>query len=204
MRRRYATSGLGLLGVALSRLGRMPCGAQTAAGRLPTRWAAAVTADRVLPESPRPQLVRPAWQSLNGRWDYAIRDSGASAPARAGRFDGTILVPFPIESQLSGVQRAVTDRERLWYRRPFRVAATAPGSRWLLPFGAVDWAAVVYVNGRRIGEHSGGYDPFSLDITAALRPTRNHDLLLALRDPTPRGHHPPCQHLLNPHSISYT
>jgi galactose mutarotase-like enzyme len=204
MRRRYATSGLGLLGLALPTLAGTPCGAQTAPGRLTTRWAAAVTADRILPEYPRPQLVRPAWQSLNGRWDYAIRDSGASAPARAGRFDGTILVPFPIESQLSGVQRAVTDRERLWYRRRFRVAAAAPGSRWLLHFGAVDWAAVVYVNGRRIGEHSGGYDPFSFDITAALRPTGDQELVVGVRDPTDRGDQPRGKQVLKPGSIWYT
>jgi galactose mutarotase-like enzyme len=204
MRSRYATSGLGLLGLALSTLARTPCGAQTVPGRLTTRWAAAVPADRVLPEYPRPQLVRPAWQSLNGPWDYAIRDSGASAPARTGRFDGTILVPFPIESQLSGVQRAVTDRERLWYRRRFRVAAAAPGSRWLLHFGAVDWAAVVYLNGRRIGEHSGGYDPFSFDITAALRPTGDQELVVGVRDPTDRGDQPRGKQVLKPGSIWYT
>src|SRR5260370_8175801 len=109
MRRRYATSGLGLLGLALSPLGRMPCGAQTAPGRLTTRWAAAVTADRVLPEYPRPQLVRPAWQSLNGRWDYAIRDSGASAPARPGRFARPIPVPFPTHSHLTRAHPALPD-----------------------------------------------------------------------------------------------
>src|SRR5260370_25138380 len=133
-----------------------------------------------------------------------MRDSGAAAPARAGRFDGTILVPFPIESQLSGVQRAVTDRERLWYRRRFRVAAAAPGRRWLLHFGAVDWAAVVYVNGRRVGEHSGGYDPFSLDITAALRPTGDQDLVVGVRDPTDRGDQPRGKQVLKPGSIWYT
>jgi galactose mutarotase-like enzyme len=204
MRSRHATLGLGLSGLALSMVARTPCGAQTTPARLTTRWAAAVTADRVLPEYPRPQLVRPAWQSLNGRWDYAIRDSGASAPARASRFDGTILVPFPIESQLSGVRRAVTDRERLWYRRRFRVAATSQGTRWLLHFGAVDWAAVVYVNGRRIGEHRGGYDPFSFDITAALRPAGDQELVVSVWDPTDRGDQSRGKQVLKPASIWYT
>ncbi len=204
MRSRHATLGLSLFCLALSSVARTPCGAQTAPARITTRWAAAVTADRVLPEYPRPQLVRPAWQNLNGRWDYAIRDSGASAPIRGSRFDGTILVPFPIESQLSGVERPVTDGERLWYRRRFRVAAAAPGSRWLLHFGAVDWAAVVYVNGGRIGEHQGGYDPFSFDITAALRPGGDQELLVGVRDPTDRGDQPRGKQVLKPGSIWYT
>ncbi len=204
MRRRHATLGLGLVGLALAPLASTPCGAQTAPARLTTRWAAAVTADRVLPEYPRPQLVRPTWQSLNGRWDYAIRDSGTAAPVGASRFDGTILVPFPIEAQLSGVGRRVTDREQLWYRRRFRVAAAAPGTRWLLHFGAVDWAAVVYVNGRRIGEHRGGYDPFSFDITAALRQSGDQELLVGVRDPTDRGDQPRGKQVLKPQSIWYT
>lgn len=133
--------------------------------RLATRWTASVTPERAHPEYPRPQLVRPTWRNLNGRWDYAIRDSGAGRPRR---FDGTILVPFPVESYLSGIQRAVTDSQCLWYRRTFRLPANgARGTRWLLHFGAVDWDATVYVNGRRVGTHRGGYDPFTFDITDA-------------------------------------
>ena len=204
MRSRHATLGLGLLGVGLATPARTPCLAQTVPARITTRWAAAVTPDRVLPEYPRPQLVRQAWQNLNGRWDYAIRDSGASAPARGSRFDGTILVPFPIESQLGGVGRSLTERQELWYRRRFRVAATTPGSRWLLHFGAVDWAAVVYVNGQRIGEHAGGYDPFTFDITRALRTAGDQELLVGVRDPTDRGDQPRGKQVLKPHSIWYT
>ena len=128
-----------------------------------TRWADSVTPARVLPGYPRPQLRRRAWINLNGLWDYAIRDSGVSRP-RA--FDGKILVPFPVESQLSGVRRAVTDSERLWYHRTVTLPREPRGTRWLLHFGAVDWDATVYVNGRRVGEHRGGYDPFSFDITS--------------------------------------
>src|SRR5437899_1096428 len=92
---------------------------------LTTRWTAEVTPEQVLPEYPRPDLVRPTWQTLNGTWQYAVRDSGSTSSPRA--WDGTILVPFPIESQLSGVRRTVTDRQRLWYRRTFRIPSTAAG-----------------------------------------------------------------------------
>src|SRR5436190_936902 len=119
---------------------------------LVTRWAADVTVDRVLPEYPRPDLVRRDWQNLNGRWDYAIRDRDVDGPAT---FDGTILVPFPIQSRLSGVARQVSDRERVWYRRTLPVQP-ASGRRWLLHFGAVDWDATVFVNGQRVGAHRGG------------------------------------------------
>src|SRR3989442_10693457 len=127
---------------------------------LVTRWAAEVTPDRVLPEYPRPDLVRRDWQNLNGPWDYAIRDRDADRPAT---FDGTVLVPFPIQSRLSGVARPVTERERVWYRRTLRVEP-ASARRWLLHFGAVDWDATVFVNGQRVGAHRGGYDPFTFGL----------------------------------------
>src|ERR1041385_4671632 len=98
-----------------------------------TRWAGDVSANRVLPEYPRPQLTRSAWVNLNGSWDYAIRDSGAAVPAR---FDGSILVPFPVESQLSGVTRAVTPAQRLWYHRRVQLPAGRPGARGRIGKGA--------------------------------------------------------------------
>ncbi|HYR31761.1 MAG TPA: hypothetical protein VEO93_07530, partial [Gemmatimonadales bacterium] len=100
----------------------LPVAAQTPSLR--TRWAADVAPDRVLPEYPRPQLTRSSWLNLNGTWDYAIRDSGAAAPTT---FDGSILVPFPIESQLSGVARAVTPAQRLWYHRRVHLPGARPG-----------------------------------------------------------------------------
>src|SRR3989442_185765 len=170
---------------------------------LTTRWTAEVTPDLALPLSPRPDLVRPAWQTLNGTWEYAVRDSGVTSPPHA--WDGTILVPFPIESQLSGVRRTVTDRQRLWYRRTFRVPPAAAGTRWLLHFGAVDWEAIVSVNGRRIGAHRGGYDPFTLDITGALRPVPgDQELVVRVWDPTDHGDQPRGKQVLRPHSIWYT
>src|SRR5690348_15109628 len=166
-----------------------------------TRWADSVTPARVLPGYPRPQLRRRAWINLNGLWDYAIRDSGVSRP-RA--FDGKILVPFPVESQLSGVRRAVTDSERLWYHRTVTLPREPRGTRWLLHFGAVDWDATVNVNGRRVGEHRGGYDPFSFDITSEVIGGPRQDLAVGVWDPTDRGEQPRGKQVLHPRSIWYT
>src|SRR4051812_18078228 len=135
--------------------------------RLQTRWAAQVTPDRVLPEYPRPQLARAAWTNLNGPWTYAL--VAATAP-RPESFSGQILVPFPVESQLSGAGVWVAPDQRLWYRRTFpSPVKSRPDDRVLLNFGAVDWECAVYVNGALAGEHRGGYDPFSVDITEFLR-----------------------------------
>lgn len=175
-------------------------GQQAAAPRLMTRWAADVDTARVLPDYPRPQLVRPAWQNLNGWWQYAVRDSGAPQP---DTWDGRILVPFAIESQLSRVRRPVTETERLWYRRTFRIAVP-PATRVLLHFGAVDWETVVFVNGRRVGQHRGGYDPFSFDITDALHPTGAQELVVGVWDPTDAGDQPRGKQVREPRSIWYT
>src|SRR5689334_2386265 len=137
--------------------------AQAPPTKLRTKWAAEVTPTRVLPEYPRPEMARPGWQTLNGLWDYAILDAAAARPET---FSGKILVPFAVQAQLSGVAAPVTDQQRLWYRRTFRPTALPRGSRLLLHFGAVDWEAHVFVNGREVGSHSGGYDPFSFDITS--------------------------------------
>jgi hypothetical protein len=171
-----------------------------AAPGLRTRWAAEVDTANVLPAHPRPQLVRPGWRTLNGWWDYAVRDSGAPRPEA---WDGRILVPFPIESQLSGVRRPVSERERLWYRRTFR--ATVPADhRLLLHFGAVDWEAAVVVNGRRVGDHRGGYDPFTLDITDALAGSGPQELVVSVWDPTDAGEQPRGKQVRAPRSIWYT
>src|SRR5439155_6574217 len=137
-----------------------------AQGPLMTRWAKDVRADNVLPEYPRPQMVRNEWANLNGLWQYAVRPKDA---ARPDQWDGQILVPFPIEAALSGVMKRVGDGERLWYRRTFTRPAAHPQGRLLLHFGAVDWDATVWVNGKGVGTHRGGYDPFTFDITAALK-----------------------------------
>src|SRR5260370_11237804 len=123
---------------------------------LSTPWTAKVTAERPLPEYPRPQLERAKWTNLNGLWDYAIRAKGEARPAQ---FEGKLLVPFAVESALSGVKRPLSPDQRLWYSRSFNATA-AKGSRMLLHFGAVDWRAEVFVNGKAVGTHEGGYDPF--------------------------------------------
>src|SRR5262249_23163389 len=132
---------------------------------LKTKWASEVTPDRVLPEYPRPQMARKNWSSLNGTWENAITGAGDPRPTS---FTGHILVPLPIESQLSGAGVWVSPQQRLWYRRDFAVPAPSSGLRVLLNFGAVDWEADVSVDGRAVGQHRGGYDPFTFDITDAL------------------------------------
>jgi len=124
-----------------------------AAGPLLTRWAAEVSPTNAHPEYPRPQLVRPDWLNLNGLWNYAVTSLTAKSPAD---FTGQILVPFPIESALSGVMQRLDEFSTLWYQRRFSVPAAWRGQRVRLHFGAVDWSARVFVNGREIGEHRGG------------------------------------------------
>jgi len=175
--------------------------AQAPPTKLRTKWAADVTPTRVLPEYPRPEMLRAGWQNLNGLWDYAIQDAAEAKPAA---FTGKILVPFAVQSQLSGVAAAVSDQQRLWYRRTFRPGAVARGSRVLLHFGAVDWEAHVLVNGKQVGSHSGGYDPFTLDITSAINGTGDQELVVSVWDPTDKGPQPRGKQVLEPKSIWYT
>ena len=147
---------------------------------LKTPWTDQVDPQLPWPEYPRPQMVRERWLNLNGPWEYAISGLGTPQP---DEFSGTILVPFPLESALSGVERPLEPEEHLWYHRTFTVPTDWAGSRVLLHFGAVDWACRIFVNGDQVGEHTGGYDPFSLDITNALRPGEN-ELTVAVMDPT--------------------
>lgn len=175
---------------------------QPAKGPLMTRWAKDVNPEGVLPEYPRPTMVRPDWLNLNGLWDYAV--TSADSTSTPTKFDGRILVPFPIESALSGVMRRVSDRERLWYRRPLVVPAAWRSGRVLLHFGAVDWECTVYVNGKAFDTHRGGYDNFSFDITDALRPGETQELLVGVSDPTSSGTQPRGKQVNNPEGIYYT
>jgi hypothetical protein len=160
---------------------------QPANGPLLTRWAKDVSPANAHPEYPRPQMVRKDWQNLNGLWDYAITAKDAPQPAQ---WDGQVLVPFPVESALSGVMKRVYETNRLWYRRAFTIPRGWKGRNVLLHFGAVDWETTVWVNGKEVGSHRGGYDGFSFDITAALKPSGEQKIVMAVWDPTDAGYQP--------------
>ena len=161
-----------------------------------TRWAAQVNPKSPLPEYPRPQMMHPEWVNLNGLWDYAIQlTEGASATEH---YDGKILVPFPIESALSGVHRMLAPTNRLWYRRSFKSPDLKGGKRLLLHFGAVDWEAKAFINGKSVGEHRGGYDPFSFDITEAIKPGSENELILKVYDPGTSTYQPDGKQNLSP------
>jgi len=171
------------------------------AGRLLTSWAKDVNPRQPWPEYPRPQLVRPNWINLNGLWDYALTPQERPRPQE---FEGKILVPFPLESALSGVAKPLRKENALWYRRTFSAPDLPAGKRLLLHFGAVDWHATVFVNGREIGQHKGGYDPFTFDITQALRTQGDQELIVRVWDPTDEGFQPKGKQTLHPRGVMYT
>jgi Glycosyl hydrolases family 2, sugar binding domain/Glycosyl hydrolases family 2, TIM barrel domain/Glycosyl hydrolases family 2 len=172
-----------------------------APGKLMTRWAKDVNPDAPLPEYPRPQMVRKEWVNLNGLWDYAIAPKDAPQPTK---WDGQILVPFCIESALSGVGKTVGEDNRLWYRLRTDKLAPRDGKRWLLNFGAVDWHAIVFVNGKQVGEHKGGYDPFSFDVTDALKKDGPQEIVISVWDPSDASWIPRGKQVRKPQSIWYT
>lgn len=169
-------------------------------GRLMTRWAKDVSPEKAWPEYPRPQLVRPDWQNLNGLWHYAVRPKDAARPEQ---WDGEILVPYCVESALSGVMKRVGPDESLWYRRTVTLPEGWSDGRVLLHFGAVDWETKVWVNGKDVGEHRGGYDPFTFEITELLQPGEN-EVVVRVWDPTDRGYQPRGKQVLQPKGIWYT
>ena len=172
-----------------------------AGDRIMTRWAADIDPASPLPEYPRPQMVRGEWRSLNGLWDYAVTSADASAPES---FDGQILVPFCIESALSGVGRRMEKDEVLWYDTTFTVPPAWRGRRVLLNFGAVDYLADVYVNEIFVGRHKGGYTSFSIDITDALFRGASQHLRIRVEDGTDNGLQPRGKQVTNPGGIWYT
>ena len=167
---------------------------------LQTSWAADVSPTNALPEYPRPQMVRADWLNLNGLWDYAITADAANPPPV---YDGKILVPYPVESALSGVQRPLDEQSTLWYHRNFQVPAAWAGKRIMLRFEAVDWQALIYVNGHELGAHRGGYDAFAFDITDDLNPGGTQELSVAVSDPT-EGDQPRGKQSRRPEGIFYT
>jgi len=174
---------------------------QPIVGKIMTKWAKDVTANKVHPEYPRPQMKRKEWVNLNGMWEYAIRLEEEKAPEL---YDGSILVPFPVESALSGVKKPVAKENRLWYRRTFTVPKDWSKKRVLLNFEAVDWETTVWINGRQMGTHRGGYDPFVFDITDALHKRRRQEVVLSVWDPINEGTQPRGKQVRDPHGIWYT
>ncbi|MFI8208248.1 AbfB domain-containing protein [Streptomyces werraensis] len=150
-----------------------------------TPWTNQVPVDNPLPEYPRPQLTRPDWANLNGIWDFAVTSANAGRPAA---FPEQIRVPFVAESALSGIQRRITQNDKLWYKRTFNVPSGWDGRRVQLHFGASDWRTTVWVNDRQAGAvHDGGYDSFSYDITDLLDRGGVNTVVVSVWDPTQTG-----------------
>ena len=166
-----------------------------------SKFAGDVDAELPWPEYPRPQLVRGRWLNLNGSWDYALTQKGAPRPVD---FDGEILVPFPVESSLSGVRLVPGPERTLWYSRTFEVPREWRSERLLLHFGAVDWHATVHVNGRLAGEHKGGYTPFTFDITDLLAEGSEQELTVSVWDPTDTWTQARGKQVSDPSGIWYT
>ena len=175
---------------------------QRVPGRIATKWADSVNPLNVLPEYPRPQMQRDQWTSLNGLWQYSIiPKSDENIPAT---FQGNILVPFAIESSLSGVEKTVGKDSILWYLRTIAIPEKRKGKKILLHFGAIDWRSDVFVNGKKVGTHEGGYDPFTFDITGFLNKSSQQQLSVRVWDPTDDGPQPRGKQVIHPEGIWYT
>ncbi|WP_262246447.1 glycoside hydrolase family 2 protein [Parapedobacter soli] len=175
---------------------------QPVGDKIKSPWVNNINVANPLPEYPRPQMVREEWQNLNGLWDYAIVPGKLGAAP--GNFDGQILVPFAVESALSGVGKTVGKDSSLWYRRTVVLDKKIRKQQVLLHFGAVDWQSEVYVNGQKAGSHEGGYDPFSIDITPYLAKGAKQEIVVGVWDPTNEGPQPNGKQVVRPHGIWYT
>ncbi|MCB1122018.1 MAG: hypothetical protein KJT03_10740, partial [Verrucomicrobiae bacterium] len=177
MKRRFTCAALALL------FGALFLEANWSPAEVPilTRWGHTVTPENAWTEYPRPQLRRSEWKNLNGLWDYAITEHDAPTPAAAA--EGHILIPYSIDSALSGVRRQMDADEDIWYWRKFEIPEHWQGQRILLHFEAVDWRTEVWVNRQLVGTHTGGYAPFSFDITETLIEDGPQALMVKAWDP---------------------
>lgn len=169
-------------------------------GKIMTVWGEKVTPENAWREYPRPQLKREAWQNLNGLWEYSIQSADMPKPAT---FDGKILVPFAVESALSGVGKSVMPDQKIWYQTRFTMPGNWSGQQIMLHFQAVDWETSVWINGKLAGTHKGGSTMFSLDITRLLR-RGEQELLVSVWDPTDTDSQARGKQVLNPGGIWYT
>ena len=170
--------------------------------RIVTSWAEKVDPKAPLPDYPRPQLVRTQnWKNLNGLWSYAITAKDQKEPSN---YQGGILVPFAVESALSGVGRTVGKDSVLWYKHTITIPAAMRTKDVLLHFGAVDWQAEVFVNGKSAGKHEGGFDPFTFNITSLLQKGAAQEIKVRVWDPTDEGPQPRGKQVRKPEGIWYT
>lgn len=166
-----------------------------------TPWGEKINPESSLPEYPRPQLERSEWKNLNGIWDFTIRAKHLMMPES---FESKILVPFPVESALSGVKRSVGKENLLWYRKVIDIPENWKGKRIILHFGAVDWETEIYINKKFAGSHQGGYNSFSFDITDFLSGSSGQEIILSVWDPTNDGFQPRGKQVNKPGGIWYT
>lgn len=176
---RLALIGIILIGLNLQAQNYAPVG-----GKIMTEWGEKVSPENVWQEYPRPQLVRDSWINLNGLWDYALMSKSTVKPTN---FQGKILVPFCIESALSGVGKSMMPEDRLWYSREFTIPTAWNSNRVILHFEAVDWSSSVWINGAFVGAHKGAYDRFSFDITDYLKAGGTQEIVVAVDDPSSTG-----------------
>ena len=187
---------LGLLAVSSPTLAQW----KPAGDKIKTVWADKLNPKNILSEYPRPILERSDWKNLNGLWNYTITNAGQASPTKT---DGKILVPFAVESSLSGVMKSVGASKELWYNTSFEVPGSWKGKDILLNFGAVDWETEVWINDVKIGSHTGGYTPFSFNITPYLK-NFAQKITVKVWDPTDDGPQPRGKQVNNPNSIWYT
>ena len=170
-------------------------------GKISSSWSEKDDPANTLPAYPRPQMERCNWINLNGLWNYSVTVKDASS---ANSWNGKILVPFAIESSLSGVGKMVGKDSTLWYNTRFSLKKEMKGKKILLHFGAVDWRTTVVINGKEAGTHEGGFDPFTFDITPLLKKSGDQELTMSVWDPTDEGPQPRGKQVVKPEGIWYT
>ncbi len=172
-----------------------------AGDRIMTKWGENLNPQKVWQEYPRPQFQRSDWLNLNGLWEYAIVPKSTPAPEK---YQGYILVPFCVESALSGVGKDFTPQDRLWYKTTFKLSESWSSNRIMLNFEAVDWSATVWINGALVGSHKGAYDRFSFDISPYLNDRGRQEIVVAVDDASSMGEQARGKQQLNQHGIWYT